>query len=191
MIRNYHVQFWSKALFTERGISIVTLLGLVGNKDDCRKIILQVNVFLKNRLKLELNLDRCLVNLAWEKFTVFLGFQIGYYSQKVAISNKERVSSIFIKNFQKREIINLSLLIPINILLNQLLVWGYVCKLPKSNKYKGKGVGFLIYLSDRRIVDYFSIMIRNYFNYYLCANKRSKLWLILSILRDSCYLTIA
>jgi retron-type reverse transcriptase len=40
------------------------LLGAVGNKEDCRKIVTKINKFLKENLKLELNLDKCFINLA-------------------------------------------------------------------------------------------------------------------------------
>jgi hypothetical protein len=68
---------------------------------------------------------------------------------------------------------------------------GYIRKLPNSNRYKGKGVGKLTFASDKQIVQHFSSIIRGYVNYYLCANRRSKLWSVLHALRESCYLTLA
>jgi hypothetical protein len=40
------------------------LLGVVGTKDDCRKLLDQINKFLQKTLKLELNLNRTVINLA-------------------------------------------------------------------------------------------------------------------------------
>jgi len=40
------------------------LLGVVGTKDDCRKIVSNINAFLQNNLNLELNLSKCFINLA-------------------------------------------------------------------------------------------------------------------------------
>jgi retron-type reverse transcriptase len=40
------------------------LLGVVGTKEDCRKILARINKFLQENLKLELNLDKCVINLA-------------------------------------------------------------------------------------------------------------------------------
>jgi len=40
------------------------LLGVVGNKEDCRNIISRINKFLQETLKLKLNLDKCSINLA-------------------------------------------------------------------------------------------------------------------------------
>jgi hypothetical protein len=40
------------------------LLGIVGTKDDCRKLLDQINKFLQEKLKLKLNLPRCSINLA-------------------------------------------------------------------------------------------------------------------------------
>lgn len=40
-----------------------TLLGLVGTKADAQEIVKKINHFLKNKLKLELNLDKCTINL--------------------------------------------------------------------------------------------------------------------------------
>lgn len=40
-----------------------TLLGLVGTKDDAKDIVNKINRFLNERLKLELNLEKCAINL--------------------------------------------------------------------------------------------------------------------------------
>jgi hypothetical protein len=39
-------------------------------------------------------------------------------------------------------------------------------------------------------VEFFSSMIRGYVNYYVCANRRSKLWCVVHAIRESCYLTL-
>jgi retron-type reverse transcriptase len=40
------------------------LLSVVGTKEDCRKIVAKINAFLQHNLKLELNLNKCSINLA-------------------------------------------------------------------------------------------------------------------------------
>jgi hypothetical protein len=119
-----------------------------------------------------------------------LGFQIGRFSNKV-IGNDILVSGLKMQSLQYKINSNPRLLIPIKRILERFLVKGYVRKLPKSNRYKGCGVGFLTFATDRQIVVHFSEIIKNYVNYYVCANKRSTLWSVIYSLRESCYLTIA
>jgi hypothetical protein len=95
------------------------------------------------------------------------------------------------KSLQKGVNNNLQLRIPTKLILEYFFVKGYIRKLPRSNRYKGCGVGFLTFATDQQIVTHFSTIIKKYVNYYVCANKRSTLWRILCVLRDSCYLTIA
>lgn len=166
------------------------LLGAVGNKEDCRKIVVKINTFLKENLKVELNLDKCFINLARETLTSFLGFEIGRYSNKINSKNVVE-DSVTVKKLTQNAINGPSLLIPVKKILDRLCIRGYVRKLPRSNRYKGKGVGKLTFASDKQIVIHFSSMIRSYVNYYMCANRRSRLWAVVHALRESSYLTIA
>jgi group II intron reverse transcriptase/maturase len=166
------------------------LLGVVGNKEDCRKIMAQINKFLKETLKLELNLEKCSINLARETLTSFLGFEMGRYLNKIDSKNVS-VDNVNIKKLTQNAINSPSLLIPVKKILDRLCIRGYVRKLPKSNRYKGKGVGKLTFASDKQIVIHFSSIIRGYVNYYMCANRRSKLWSVVHALKESCYLTLA
>ena len=166
------------------------LLGVVGTKEDCRKIVYQINKFLQEKLRLELNLEKCVINLARETFTSFLGFEIGRYINKISSDNVSE-ESLELKKLKQNSINSPSLIIPTKRILERLWEKGYVRKLPKSNRYKGKGVGKLTFASDKQIVQHFSSIIRGYVNYYSCANKRSKLWSVMHALRESCYLTLA
>jgi group II intron reverse transcriptase/maturase len=166
------------------------LLGVVGTKEDCRKIVSQINKFLQEKLKLELNLDKCSINLAREMFTSFLGFEIGRYKNKVT-SKSVSEEGIELKKLKQNAINSPSLIIPTKRILERLHGKGYVRKLPKSNRYKGKGVGKLTFASDKQIVQHFSSLIRGYVSYYICANRRSKLWSVVHAIRESCYLTLA
>jgi hypothetical protein len=150
------------------------LTGVVGTKEDCRKILRKINRFLQDKLKLELNIDKCEINLAREENTLFLGYLIGRYGTKV-VSKSEVRGGIEMKVLQAVAINPVALMIPTKQILKRLTDRGYVRKLPKSNRYKGRGVGRLTYASDRKIVEFFSSMIRGYVNYYVCANRRSKL----------------
>ena len=135
-------------------------------------------------------MEKCFINLARETFTSFLGFEIGRYTNKIT-SDKVSEESIELKKLKQNAINSPSLIIPTKPILERLCGKGYVRKLPKSNRYKGKGVGKLTFASDKQIVQHFSSLIRGYVNYYLCANRRSKLWSVLHTLRESCYLTLA
>ena len=166
------------------------LLGVVGTKEDCRKIVSQINKFLQEKLKLELNLEKCVISLARETLTSFLGFEIGRYINKISSDNVSE-EGIELKKLKQNVINSLSLIMPTKRILERLRDKGYVRKLPKSNRYKGRGVGKLTFASDKQIVQHFSSIIRGYVNYYLCANRRSKFWSVVHALRESCYLTLA
>jgi hypothetical protein len=150
----------------------------------------KIDTFLKENLKLELNLDKCSINFARKTLTSFLGFEIGRYSNKINSKNIVE-DSVTVKKLTPNAINGPSLLIPVKKILDRLSIRGYVRKLPRSNRYKGKGVGKLTFASDKQIVLHFSSMIRNYVNYYTCANRRSRLWAVIHALRESSYLTIA
>ena len=167
------------------------LLGVVGTKEDCRKIVSQIYKFLKETLKLELNLKKCSINRAKETLTKFLGFEIGCYNSNKLVSENDSSYGVNFKKLTQIAISSPSLLIPTKEILERLRSRGYVRKLPKSNRYKGKGIGKLTFASDKQIVIHFSSIIRGYVNYYICANRRSKLWSVVHALRESCYLTIA
>jgi Type II intron maturase len=49
----------------------------------------------------------------------------------------------------------------------------------------------LAFAPDKRIVIYFSSMIKGYVNYCMRVNRRSKLWAVVHALRESSYLIIA
>jgi group II intron reverse transcriptase/maturase len=163
------------------------ILGCLGIKDDCKKIIKKINKYMQNSLKLELDLSISSINLAWEKPTYFLGFELRQY-QNTKIS---KTNNIWNKPLKQCIINSISLTIPIKKILNSLVKERYLRKVSKTERYKGKGVGKLSSTSDKKIVLHFSRIIKNYVNYYACANKRSKLWCIINTLRDSCYLTLA
>ena len=166
------------------------LLSVIGTKEDCRKITSQINKFLQEILKLKLNLEKSFNNLAKETLTSFLGFEIGRYKNKI-VSENVFDNNLNIKKLSQNAINSPCLLIPTKKILDQLCLRKYVRRLPKSNRYKGKGLGALTFVSDKQIVIHFSSIIRSYVNYYMCANKRSKLWSVIHALRESCYLTIA
>nr|UBY46127.1 hypothetical protein [Porphyridium purpureum] len=157
------------------------LLGIVDTKNNSRKLVSIINIFLKNNLKLKLNLTNCKVNLVWKTLTSFLGLDIiGYQNNTTADLYKKSNTST-----------NLSLLIPLKTILEKLVAKKYLRKIPKVNKYKGVGVGRLVWAADKKIVQHFSLIIKSYVRYYTCANKRSRLWYIINALRESCCLTLA
>jgi len=116
------------------------LLGVVGNKKDCRKITAQINKFLKETLILELNLKKRSINLAGETLTSFLGFEIGRYLNKIDSKNVFEDNGN-IKKLTQNAINSPSFLIPVKKILYRFCTIGYICKLPKSNRYKEKKRG--------------------------------------------------
>lgn len=181
-IKNYFKRFYYIRYADE------ILIGLVTSKKDVKKIIIKINNFLNKYLKL--NLNNCLINLSYEISTEFLGFLISKHK------NKTNYIQVFTDNTQVTIVKSLTkrfpiLQIPIKKILERLTKKGFIRKLKKLNKYKSKGVGFFTVLSDQKIVEKFSNIIKSYCMYYSCANYRSKLWNIIYLLKKSCYLTLA
>jgi len=166
------------------------LLGSLMSKEDCKKIIFKINNFLKKKMCLELNLDKCEINLVQKTTTNFLGFCIGQYKNKIK-SNVETIEGISITKLNMVTTNLLTFLIPIKDLLHILAKKGFLRRLEKSDCYKGTGLSKLIPISDRKIVDYYSSIIRGYTNYYSCANHRSSLWSVIHGIKESCYQTLA
>lgn len=160
--------FYKKLLYIRYVDEI--LFGIIGTREDCRKLLFEINNFLREKLKLELDLDYCTINLARTTCTEFLGFQI---------SNLKNSSnfSLFVKNknYQRQKVNILKLLIPTKKILKKLTFYGYLRKINKANSYKGRGVGRLVLVSDKKIVEHYSAILRSYDNYYRCADARSKL----------------
>lgn len=167
-IKNYFKRFYYVRYADE------ILIGLVTSKKDVKKIIIKINNFLNKYLKLKLNLNNCLINLSYEVSTEFLGFLISKHK------NKTNYVQIFINDTQITIVKSITkrfatLQIPVKKILERLTKKGFIRKLKKLNKYKSKGVGFFTVISDQKIVEKFSNIIKSYCMYYSCANYRSKL----------------
>lgn len=178
IFKNKKILYSSKEKFFKRLYYIryadEILIGLITSKKDAKKIIIKINKFLYKYLKLKLNLNKCIINLNYETSVEFLGFLISKYKNKTNyiqtfINNTE---IILAKHLIKKSPI---LLIPMQNILERLTKKGFIRKLKKSNKYKSKGVGFFTVISDQKIVEKFSNIIKSYCNYYSCVNQRSKL----------------
>lgn len=188
ILHNYKENFFKRIYYIRYADEI--LLGLITSKKDAKKIIIKINKFLYKYLKLNLNLNNCLINLSYENSVEFLGFLISRYKNKTNYIQTlvDNTEIIIAKHLIKKSPI---LLIPIKKILERLTKKGYIQKLKNLNKYKSKGVGFFTVISDQKIVEKFSNIIKSYCNYYSCANQRSKLWTLIYLLKKSCYLTIA
>jgi len=121
------------------------LLGVVGIKEECKSILRKINTFLQEELKLELNCDKCEINLTWEKQTKYLGFLLGRYHKSIKSKENnispENLPQYNIKKLSEQAMNNVALHVPTKDILDKLTKEGFLRKLPKSNRYKGRGVG--------------------------------------------------
>jgi retron-type reverse transcriptase len=121
------------------------LLGMIGAKEECKSILRKINTFLQEELKLELNHDKCEINLAWEKQTKYLGFLLGRYHKSIQSKEKnislENLVEYNIKKLSEQAMNNVALHVPTKDILDKLTKKGFLRKLSKSNRYKGRGVG--------------------------------------------------
>lgn len=121
------------------------LLGVIGIKEECKSILRKINTFLQEELKLELNYEKCEINLTWEKQTKYLGFLIGRYHKSIKSKENnispENLPQYNLDKLSEQAMNNLALHVPTKYILDTLTKEGFLRKLPKSNRYKGRGVG--------------------------------------------------
>lgn len=134
------------------------VIGVIGNKEDCKNLKEDIQQFLKDKLNLELSNEKTKITNAQDSIS-FLGYQIKKYknTNNVVDANKKRIMS---EKF--------GLYISIEQCKNFFIKNGMLQI--ENGKFKSKELGFLSIKEDIEIVNHYNGLIRGYYNYFSLAN---------------------
>lgn len=143
------------------------LCGVIGSKEDCRKIKEDFKNFLYEKLQLELSEEKTLITNA-QKSAKFLSYEI-----RVRHSNltKRDKAGRLVRNYTGRIVLEVS-----NETIKKHLIDAGAMKLTCHNGkeiWKPKALYRLKDCDDLEILDYYNSMIRGFYNYYCIANNSS------------------
>jgi retron-type reverse transcriptase len=161
------------------------LIGVIGSKEDSKKIKEDVKNFLKSNLKLELSDEKTLITHA-EKTAKFLGYEISINKSNLAKKDK---TGRMIRSFNKRVRLGISM----DTIKKKLLDFGVLeikCHNGKE-QWKPREHRKSINNDDLEILQKYNYTIRGFHNYYAIANNSSILNSFKYIMEYSMYKTFA
>jgi len=141
------------------------LIGIIGNKEDARKIKMKIKEFLNNTLKLELSDEKTLITHSKKK-AHFLGYDIYVRHTKAAKRNK-------IGNLTRVFNGRIVLEVPMNSIKKKLLDYGAMkleVNVYGKEVWRAKSRYYLKDNDDLEILDQYNSEIRGLRNYYAIAN---------------------
>lgn len=143
------------------------LCGVIGSKEDCKKIKEDFKNFLKEQLQLELSEEKTLITNA-QKSAKFLSYEI-----RVRHSNltKRDKTGKLVRNYTGRIVLEVSS----DTIRKHLIDTGAMKLIYHNGKeiWKPKAIYRLKNCDDLEILDYYNSMIRGFYNYYCIANNSS------------------
>lgn len=161
------------------------IIGIIGNKDEARKIKEDIAKYLCDKLKLELSEDKTLITHS-EKPALFLGYEIAVWKsnfiKRNAAGNMSRTVNKIVR-----------LGIPKNMIKHKLLEYDAV-ELKNHDgveRWKPKARSILIDNESLEILYRYNAEIRGLYNYYALANNCSTLNSFKYIMEYSLYKTFA
>ncbi|MBF0649222.1 group II intron reverse transcriptase/maturase [Dysgonomonas sp. GY75] len=161
------------------------LIGIIGNKEDSKRIKEDIKNFLHSKLKLELSDEKTLITHT-EKSAKFLGYEI--YVRKSNLTKRDKRGRIK-RAFNKKVYLKLST----DIIKKKLLEYG-VLEIKTHNgkeQWKPKARSQFINNDDLEILDRYNSEIRGFYNYYSIANNCSTMHSFKYIMEYSMYKTFA
>jgi len=172
-----NINYYSRVFYVRYADEFI--IGLVGSKKLCSKIINEIKVFLKKKLLLNLNIEKTKITHATTEKVLFLGYEI-----KCTPNKKITVNSIgrFSKNTN-----NTQLMAPIKQIIKLLQNMGFVSNKGKPTRNK-KFINYNLW----NIIENYKAIEHGILNYYKLANNYKKLAVqVHYILKYSCALTIS
>ena len=157
------------------------IMGLNGPREYCKQITLECKIFLFEKLKLTLNLEKTKITRSQTDSALFLGYKI----HKTKLSkNKIAVNA---KGIRTRRVSNTVLDAPLKRIVEKLTLKGYVK--PNGNPTKnGRFINHTLY----DIIEHYKMVERGILQYYSLANNYGRVAArVHYILKYSCALTIA
>lgn len=161
------------------------LIGVIGSKEDSKKIKEDIRIFLESKLKLELSEEKTLITHT-EEPAHFLGYEILVNKSNLAKRDK---AGRMIRSYNKKVYLRLSM----NTIKKKLLDFG-VLEIKKNNGkevWKAREHRKSIINDDLEILQKFNYTIRGFHNYYAIANNSSLLHSFSYIMKYAMYRTFA
>ena len=161
------------------------ICGVIGSKDDARKIKEDIKHFLEEKLKLELSEEKTLITNAKDK-AKFLSYNI--YVRQSQLSKRDKTGRL-VRNYTGRVVLEVSS----DTIKKRLLDYGAM----KLTYHRGKEVWkptarySMKDCDDLEILDRYNMEIRGFYNYYSIANNSSIINSFKYIMEYSMYKTYA
>lgn len=140
------------------------LCGVIGSKDDCKRIKEDFKNFLSEKLQLELSDEKTLITNA-KKSAKFLGFEIRV--RHTNLSKRDKLGKL-VRNYTGRVVLEVT-----NDIIKKRLIDSGAMKLVCHNGneiWKPQAIYRMKDCDDLEILDYYNSMIRGFYNYYCIAN---------------------
>jgi len=139
------------------------LIGVIGSKDDCRRIKQDMKTFLEQRLHLELSDEKTLITNAKDP-AKFLGYEISIRQSAPPSRNKNG-------KIQRNHNGTVVLKIPTDTIRNKLLEYGAIKLVVHNGQeiWKPQSRDYLITQEDAEILLRYNAEIRGLYNYYVLA----------------------
>lgn len=161
------------------------LCGVIGSKEDCRKIKEDIKIFLIEKLQLELSEEKTLITNAQDKAN-FLSYKI--YVRQSNLSKRDNVGRL-VRNYTGRVVLEVSN----DTIKKRLLDYGAM----KLTYHQGKEIWKptarynMKDCDDLEILERYNCEIRGFYNYYCIANNSSIINSFKYIMEYSMYKTYA
>ena len=160
------------------------LIGVIGSKEDCRKIKDDLTNFLLSELKIELSQEKTLITHSGDRAR-FLGYD-------VKISHDNLTTKVTASGHKQRtRTMSCELLLPHDIWRNKLLEYKALKIDPHTGEWKSTHRAHLLQNDVLEILSTYNAEIRGLYNYYKLANNVYKLDGFKHIMEYSMYKTLA
>ena len=161
------------------------LIGVIGSKEDCKKIKEDIKVYLDEKLKLELSDEKTLVTNA-KKPAKFLGFDV---SVRNSDESKRDKHGRTVRCFGDKIVLRVT----VDVMKKKLLSYNAMKLVNKKGTevWKPRSRYYMKDLDDLEIISQYNAEIRGFYNYYSIANNSSFVQSFSYILEYSMYKTYA
>lgn len=166
------------------------IIGFCGTRNEADEIKADLESFLLEVLKFQINTDKSSISHAESKGIKFLGVFLKYLPNKIVVDPNLEIPKGEIAQLKSTAINKVQFRAPIEYILSKAVSKGFA-KLKDSGVVRATSNRRLACLEDKGIVQRFSSIIRGILNYYSFVNQRSDLWPVVSLYRKSCALTLA
>ncbi|PTS97523.1 hypothetical protein DBR11_16965 [Pedobacter sp. HMWF019] len=161
------------------------LIGVIGSKEDSKRIKEDIKMFLEEKLELQLSDEKTLITHT-EQSAKFLGYEV--YVRKTNSAKRDKAGRL-LRCFNKKVV----LWLPMTIIKSKLIAYDVVKFLPFNGREKWKPLhrSILINSDDLEILSKYNWEIRGMYNYYSLANNSSEMQTFKYIMEYSMYKTFA